>query len=456
MGREEEMSLEEWTLDSEPYVDLLRDLVGEGKRLQNWPGGNLIPEEDIAIEHLMKRLAPHSKENGGPLAIEHVHLQPEKFPGRGNLIIRYPADADPSGPVVSFVGSHLDVVFADPASWERDPFTLQVEGDLLYGRGTTDCLGHCALLCNIFCQLATKRPDLNGLRVVGVLICDEEAGGSVEEVGVEGLQKKGYLADLKSGPLIWLDCADKQPNVGSGGVVQWSLTVKGKLGYSGFPHKGINSIELANDALVRIQSDFYETFPTHPNESVWGFECSSSMKPTRGFTPDASLNQIPGCYTLQGDIRLVPFYKIQDAMKVVENSVAKLNDVNVLKELSGNHGNESKYVLFDSEGNPTLKASLTLEWLGGSIQGIACSLDSPGFVALSNATKEIVGHVQPIADTGSLPLVADLKEDGFDVQTVGYGVEDVYHADNEFCRLSDFQQGFRVLMKIINTLKPQN
>ena len=27
---------------------------------------------------------------------------------------------------------------------------------------------------------------------------------------------------LKAGPVIWLDCADKQPNVGTGGTAQYA------------------------------------------------------------------------------------------------------------------------------------------------------------------------------------------------------------------------------------------
>lgn len=33
-----------------------------------------------------------------------------------------------------------------------------------------------------------------------------------------------------------------------------------------------------------------------------------------------------------------------------------------------------------------------------------------------------------------------------------YGVEDAYHADNEFARLSDFQEGFQVLLRVIAAL----
>jgi hypothetical protein len=36
---------------------------------------------------------------------------------------------------LGFVGSHMDVVPANPESWERDPFKITIEGDKLYGRG---------------------------------------------------------------------------------------------------------------------------------------------------------------------------------------------------------------------------------------------------------------------------------------------------------------------------------
>ncbi len=74
--------------------------------------------------------------------------------GRGNVIIKYPGSSDA---VCSFIGSHLDVVPATKASWQRDPFKLHIEGDKLYGRGTTDCLGHVALLTDFLASLAAAR-----------------------------------------------------------------------------------------------------------------------------------------------------------------------------------------------------------------------------------------------------------------------------------------------------------
>ena len=49
-------------------------------------------------------------------------------------------------------------------------------------------------------------------------------------------------------------------------------------------------------------------------------------------------------------------------------------------------------------------------------QGIACNLESPGFKFLHQATLEVLGESEPYSICGSLPLVRDLQDAGFDVQ----------------------------------------
>ena len=44
-------------------------------------------------------------------------------------------------------------------------------------------------------------------------------------------------------------------------VAMWTIHVKGRLFHSGLPHKGINPIELASEAMAYIQRRFYEDFP---------------------------------------------------------------------------------------------------------------------------------------------------------------------------------------------------
>jgi acetylornithine deacetylase len=103
----------------------------------------LIPQENYVSDFLLAELEPYLTKNGGYISAERVEL----LPNRGHVILKYshPDFAD-STQTLAFVGSHMDVVPANPEGWERDPFQLSVEGDKLYGRGTTDCLGHVALM----------------------------------------------------------------------------------------------------------------------------------------------------------------------------------------------------------------------------------------------------------------------------------------------------------------------
>ena len=43
--------------------------------------------------------------------------------------------------------------------------------------------------------------------------------------------EEGELEFSWNGPVVWLDCADMQPNIGSGGMVQWTLKVGVVDGY---------------------------------------------------------------------------------------------------------------------------------------------------------------------------------------------------------------------------------
>lgn len=142
-----------------------------------------------------------------------------------------------------------------------------------------------ALLTDLLISLAERRPALR-TSVVAVFIANEENSTFVG-IGVDQLAKDGYLDQLKGGPLFWIDAADSQPCIGkrhihaymryvsidskvyplgTAGATQWQLKVKGKVFHSGLPHKGINSIEMAMDAVSYIQKKFFAAFPRHPME----------------------------------------------------------------------------------------------------------------------------------------------------------------------------------------------
>ncbi|KAI3453413.1 hypothetical protein Pfo_010076 [Paulownia fortunei] len=423
-------------LNKDSFVTLLSKLISESKHLQNNPP-DLIPEEDRIVRHVLDVLRPFSTANGGPLVINHITYKPN----RGNLIVEYPGTQP--GKIVSFVGMHMDVVTANPSDWDFDPFTLSIEGDKLRGRGTTDCLGHVALVTELMRRLGETKPQLKST-VVAVFIASEE-DESIPGVGVDALKKDGWFDKLKPGPLYWIDSSDKQPSIGTGGMIEWKLQVYGKLFHSGLPNKAINPLELAMEALKVIQLQFYKDFPPHPNEEVYKFEIPSTMKPTQWSYPGGSINQIPAECTVCGDVRLTPFYSITDLIKKLQEYV---EDLNANIEKLDTRGPVSKYVLPDEN----LRGRMTIT-LDGATPGVACNLDSLGFHVLCKATEEVVGHVEPFSITGTLPLVRELQDEGFDVQISGYGLSDAYHANNEYCLLSDMCQGYGVFVSIISQLE---
>ncbi|KAK9095347.1 hypothetical protein Scep_026816 [Stephania cephalantha] len=211
-------------LDKDSYIDILSNLIGEAKFIQNNPP-ELIPEEDRVGKHVMDVLVPYSTSIGGPLIINHVSY----VKGRGNIIVEYPGSDEDK--VVSFVGSHMNVVPANPYQWVCtqfvhlgyfDPFSLSIDGDKLHGRGTTDRLGHVALLTELMKGLAEKKPKLKSIVVVVFIVNAENS--IISGFGVDQLLEDRYLDRLKQGPLYWIDTADKQPCIGNVGYKLYGTT----------------------------------------------------------------------------------------------------------------------------------------------------------------------------------------------------------------------------------------
>eukprot|EP00656_Telonema_subtile_P020237 TRINITY_DN21389_c0_g1_i1.p1 TRINITY_DN21389_c0_g1~~TRINITY_DN21389_c0_g1_i1.p1 ORF type:complete len:355 (+),score=108.93 TRINITY_DN21389_c0_g1_i1:92-1156(+) len=319
-----------------------------------------------------------------------------------------------------------------------------VEGDKLYGRGTTDCLGHVALMTLFMEELAIQKPTTEHA-IVCVLIASEEAESvPTKGCGVESLLEHGHLDASKNGPVFWVDSADSQPCMGTAGAIEWSLKCDGKIFHSGLPYKGINALEMVMEASAHLQKRFYELFPAHPAETAYAYACPSTMKPTQVESSRNSLNQVPGWTQVKGDIRLTPFYDIAHVKASLEEVVAEMNaDPSII----GTRGPASKYVLNAGEENEE-KGVCTLTWGGHCLQGVACDINSPGFHALSNGFSTVMGEVKPYSICGSLPLVREMKDSGFDIQITGFGLSSVYHGDNEYCSLSDMCNAFKVLHQV--------
>lgn len=204
--------------------------------------------------------------------------------------------------------------------------------------------------------------------------------------------------------------------------------------------------------MAIVQKRFYEDYPAHEQDAKYGFATPSTMKPTQVECARGALNQIPPWTTMSGDIRLSPFYDTVKVMEAVNGYVKDINDG--LETVVPTRGPCSKYTL-EGDDVDVKRGKVEITWTEDvdairQMEGIACDLDSPGLKALIDATAEVKGSAKPYAITGSLPLVRQMKDAGFDVQITGYGLSTTYHADNEYALLSDMKDAFQILLRVIS------
>ena len=162
------------------------------------------------------------------------------------------------------VSGHMDVVAANPADWQRDPFTLVEENGYLYGRGAADMKSGIVTLVATFMRL--RREGYTPKReMILVFSGDEEA----EMASTHELAKRfrdaefvlnddggGGTLDATGKPILYeLQAAEKTE-------VDFLLTVTSPGGHSSEPNAKENAINRLARALDRIAG--YE-FPVQHN-----------------------------------------------------------------------------------------------------------------------------------------------------------------------------------------------
>src|SRR3954465_271856 len=137
----------------------------------------------------------------------------ESEPGRASVVARW-SGADSSRPALLIHG-HLDVVPADAADWQVDPFAGEIRDECLWGRGAVDMKDMDAMTLAVVQDWVRqgKRPPRD---VVLAFVADEEAGG---------LFGARYLVDNHAD--LFEGCSEAISEVGG-----FSITVAGRRLYA--------------------------------------------------------------------------------------------------------------------------------------------------------------------------------------------------------------------------------
>ena len=175
----------------------------------------------------------------------------------GYLTARYAGRDREAKPIV--VLAHMDVVEADPADWERDPFTPVVEDGFIFGRGATDNKGDLSMVTAAVMGL-TRQGWVPSRDIVLFFTGDEETQMATTRAGAETLANAALVlnADSGGGELA----ADGTPFVytvqaGEKTYADYRLTLTDPGGHSSRPGAS-NAIAGMSAALLKIAQYRFE------------------------------------------------------------------------------------------------------------------------------------------------------------------------------------------------------
>ena len=199
---------------------------------------------------------------------------------------------------------HIDTVPLGDSQWTRKPFSGEVDGDKLYGRGASDMKGGVAA-CVVSAMEMARYPDRQADIVLVIT-----AG---EETGCEGA---AYVASLngvlgQAGGLVIAEPTSNELFVGHKGVLWLELKTRGLAAHGSMPAGGINAIYPEAEAVLKLR-EIDLGFPPHP---VLG-PATLNVGTIAGGT---KINIVPDQALIKVDIRTVPGRTSNETISRIEN-----------------------------------------------------------------------------------------------------------------------------------------
>lgn len=199
--------------------------------------------------------------------VEPMILEPTK--GRANLVARI-SGSNQKRPLL--LTSHVDVVPAEPKSWEVEPFSGTIKDGCLWGRGTID-MKQMTIMELMMVLLAVRQKIPLQRDLILVAVCDEEAGctlGSkwLVEHHADLIRDAEYaLNEVGAFSLYVGDHVFYPIGVAEKGVCWFKIRAHGRPGHGSIPHDQMATVRLG-EAVARL---YHPSVPSHVHPTVKGF-----------------------------------------------------------------------------------------------------------------------------------------------------------------------------------------
>lgn len=399
--------LAEFAQRDDEVVQLTIDLIAAPS--PNPPGNETAPVE-VIVQAIRRLGLPE------PVVVGAV-------PDRPNLLLT--VDSGKPGPHLGFCG-HTDTKPVGDAApeWRTDPFVGTIDGDRLYGLGSTDMKG--ALAAMLFAgEWLQRHPECWTGKVTYIFSADEEYGSAF---GAYYLARQGLVADCDAiilGEPSGIHADWDAIRTVSRGASCFEVVVSGTQMHSSLSDSlpSVNAVEAMARLLVRFREELVLRFPEHPL-------CPTGPTINLGVRAIGGVGYgvVPGRAVFYSDIRTIPGMTRDVFRADIESALERCAPVL--------HG-----------------ATAEVVWPEGMDWAAASEIDAghPAVLAARSAASAVLGHAVPIAAfTGGTDAIAFQGVAGIPtLAALGPGLLPLAHAPNEWVSLSSLRAAMRIYARTV-------
>ena len=311
--------------------------------------------------------------------------------------------------------SHIDTVpDGDPNLWTRPPFQATVEGNRIYGRGTSDD-GQAVFLS----LLLLKKLDKSKLKMnLGLaFVADEEVGS------VYGIQ---YLLDkniFKKDDLIIVPDAGSMDGmeleIAEKSIVWIKFTVNGRQYHASMPSNAISAARDGMEFMLSVDKMLHSKYTD--KDDTFNFPYST-FEPTKHEKNVDNINTIPGKEVFYMDCRILPNYDVDSVVDDISREI--------------------------SEFERTHKSKIKMEFVQREQAPVPTSRDSEVVTRLVKALTSRGGEPK-VVGIGGGTCAAFFRRLGYDAVVWSTTVPDVAHQVDEYVIIDQILQDRETIEKLV-------
>lgn len=257
--------------EQKELVELLQNLVRINS--ENPPGN----ENDIAI-YIKEYLSKNEIDS---------EIVPLSNNNRSSLVAKLPGKELKN---IAFCG-HLDTVRVENEHWSMPPFEGLIDGNRMYGRGTSDMKG--GIAAAVYSTVLLKRKKIVPQKTIMIaLTADEEWGYG----GAKVLTEKGFFDQTDF--LIIAEPTNSNVAIAEKGELWISIKLFGKSAHGSTPEVGINTVIPGSKLIIEITKRIKEIFK---EDSFLG-KSTINVGQIHGGT---QVNIVPSFTEIQLDFRVI-------------------------------------------------------------------------------------------------------------------------------------------------------